>query len=93
MKISFLETIEKKDDLLSLQDIVTTLKAKVNNLETQLNQKEEQIYLMREFSEKDKSIFEKLMIERDSKHLMEKELKKKDRLIQELKSLLELIKR
>ncbi|MHA1292545.1 MAG: RING finger domain-containing protein, partial [Promethearchaeota archaeon] len=93
LKVIFLDTIEKKDDLISLHDVIDKLKSKINNLENQLKKREEQIYLMKEYSEKDKSIFEKLMIERDNKHLLKKELKKKDHLIDELRSLLEIIKK
>ncbi|MHA1757506.1 MAG: RING finger domain-containing protein [Promethearchaeota archaeon] len=93
LKIYYLDTIQAKDDLLSMQDLVKTLKIKINNLEKELRRKEEQIYLMKEYSEKDKSIFEKLMIERDNKHLLEKELKKRDRMIQELRSILDIIKK
>jgi len=93
LKVYYLDTIQAKDDLLSLQDIVKTLKLKINNLEQELTKKEEQIYLMKEYSEKDKSIFEKLMVERDSKHMLEKEIKKNNQIIQELRSLLEIIKR
>ncbi|TFF90011.1 MAG: hypothetical protein EU548_05195 [Promethearchaeota archaeon] len=93
LKTYYLDTLEIKDDLLSMQDLVKTMKIKVNNLERELNKKEEQIYLMKEYSAKDKSIFEKLMTERDNKHLLEKELKKSNQLIQELRSILEVIKK
>ena len=93
LKVMFLDTIEAKDDALSLGDIVATLKLKINNLESEINKREEQIYLMKEYSEKDKSVFEKLMVERDSKHMLEKEIKKNSRIIQELRSLLEIIKK
>ncbi len=93
LKVLFFDTILAKDDLLSLQEIIARLKSKVNNLEEQLKKRQEQIFLMREYSEKDKSIFEKLMGERDNKHLLEKELNKSNRLIEELRSLLEIIKR
>jgi hypothetical protein len=93
LKIHFLETLEAKDDLISLQDIVSSLKAKINNLDSQLKKREEQIYIMKEYSEKDKSVFEKLMVERDNKHALEKDLKKSNRIIQELRSLLDIIKK
>ena len=93
LKIHSLDTLEVKDDLISMQDLINSLKTKVDNLEAQLNKREEQIYLMKEYSEKDKSVFEKLMVERDSKHAIEKDLKKSNRIIQELRSLLEIIKK
>ena len=93
LKIMFLDTIKAKDDAISLQDIVATLKLKINNLESDLKKREEQIYLMKDYSEKDKNVFEKLMVERDSKHMLEKEIKKNSRIIQELRSLLEIIKK
>jgi tetratricopeptide (TPR) repeat protein len=93
LKTHFLETLEIKDDLMSLQDVINSLKAKISNLESQLNKREEQIYLMKEYSKKDKSVFEKLMVERDSKHAMERDLKKSNRIVQELRSLLEIIKK
>jgi len=93
LKVFYLDTIEAKEDLISLQGIVKTLKMKVDNLENEIKKREEQIYLMRDYSEKDKNVFEKLMVERDSKHLMEKELKKNNRIIQELRGLLEIIKK
>jgi len=73
--------------------IVATLKIKVNNLESEVKKREEQIYLMKDYTEKDKSVFEKLMVERDSKHMLEKEIKKNSRIIQELRGLLEIIKK
>ncbi|MGV9173429.1 MAG: RING finger domain-containing protein, partial [Promethearchaeia archaeon] len=92
LKVYYLETLDEKDNLTSLNQIVDSLKAKISNLEEELEKKEEQIYLMREYSKKDKSIFEKLIAERDSKHLLEKELKKSSKLIDELKSFLEVMK-
>ncbi|MGV9199750.1 MAG: RING finger protein [Promethearchaeia archaeon] len=92
LKVYYLETLDEKDNLTSLNQIVDRLKAKISNLEEELEKKEEQIYLMREYSKKDKSIFEKLIAERDSKHLLEKELKKSSKLIDELKSFLEVMK-
>jgi len=93
LKIHYLDTLEAKDDLISLQDIISSLRSKINNLEAQLKNREEQIYLMKDYSEKDKNVFEKLMVERDSKHSLEKDLKKSNRIIQELRSLLEIIKK
>jgi len=93
LKIMFLDTIAAKDDAISLQDIVATMKLKINNLESEVKKREEQIYLMKDYTEKDKNVFEKLMIERDSKHMLEKEIKKNNRIIQELRSLLEIIKK
>ena len=93
LKVMFLDTIEAKDDAISLQDIVATMKLKVNNLESEIKKREEQIYLMKDYTEKDKNVFEKLMIERDNKHMLEKEIKKNSRIIQELRGLLEIIKK
>ncbi len=93
LKVMFLDTIEAKDDLISLQDIVKNLKTKINSLEEQLKQKEEQIYLMKDYTDKDKGIFEKLIVERDSKHMLEKELARNNKIIQELRGLLDLLKK
>ena len=92
LKVFYLDTLEDKDNRVFLNQMVDKLKTKIDNLEKQLKDKEEQIYLMKEYSKKDKSIFEKLIAERDSKHLLEKELKKSSKMIDELKSFLEVMK-
>ncbi|MFO8018251.1 MAG: RING finger domain-containing protein [Promethearchaeia archaeon] len=92
LKVYYLDTLDEKDNLVSLNQIVDRLRTKIRNLEEKLEKKEEQIYLMKDYSKKDKEIFEKLMAERDNKHLLEKELKKSSKLIDELKSFLEVMK-
>lgn len=92
LKTMYFEHIKAKDDLLTLQELVSNLKEKVNNLEDQLEKREEQIFLMKQYSKKDKSIFEKLLAERDNKAMLQKDIQKKEKLIEELRSILEMIK-